>query len=482
MKRIIAWVFLLFMLINCNLFAQEITWASMLLKQTKKFESDNNLASFAIGVPSIYPDTNLYSNYDPYCEGFLLMFKNTSKLNTIRVGYTTPTKAQQLILGGVFNPGTIVKVSALLEDGREKILYTFNEKNSIVKFNNYHIFFEACTIMELEITFNHMFINKWNLLKGIGLANWNEPLEITAFEGDITGRKIIKQSVDGDFKKDGCYIFAPKISTNGQRVYFVKECPNSDNGQDIWYADIDDLGKWNEPKNIGFPLNNSSHNYVASAGSSFLLVGNKYKPDGSYGGEGVSITKSDSLGKWMVPKEVAIPDYINNNEHSNFFMTDEQDILIIAAEDDRSFGDLDLYVSLKDDQSGKWSKSINLGEQINTTFSEDYPYLAKDGVTLYFSSKGHIGYGGYDIYMTKRLDDTWKNWTKPINLGSQINTKTDDKSFVISSDGTHAYLNSQETDNLGIYKIDLSPEFYQINEKPIVKVTGSKKPMRFEVK
>ena len=87
--------------------------------------------------------------------------------------------------------------------------------------------------------------------------------------------------------------------------------------------------------------------------------------------------------------------------------------------------------------------------------------------------------------MTKRLDDTWKNWSKPVNLGPLINTSSDDKGFIISSDGTHAYLNSASVDkvnSIDIFKISLPEEFYQMGEHNIVKVTNLKSPMRFEVK
>jgi len=66
------------------------------------------------------------------------------------------------------------------------------------------------------------------------------------------------------------------------------------------------------------------------------------------------------------------------------------------------------------------TKPVNMGSVINTEFEESSPFLANDMKTLYFASKGHNGYGGYDIYVTERLDESWTNWSAPKNLGHAI--------------------------------------------------------------
>ncbi len=84
-------------------------------------------------------------------------------------------------------------------------------------------------------------------------------------------------------------------------------------------------------------------------------------------------------------------------------------------------GDQDLYVSFYNDAHKSWSEPLNLGAQINTHLAETAPYLAADDKTLYFASDGYLGYGGFDLYVTRRLDDTWTNWSTPENLGMVIN-------------------------------------------------------------
>lgn len=102
-------------------------------------------------------------------------------------------------------------------------------------------------------------------------------------------------------------------------------------------------------------------------------------------------------------------------------------------------GNSDIYVCLKD-KNGKWGKIINLGSVINTPYGEYSPVLASDMKTLYFCSDGHYGLGGTDLFMSKRLsEDSWTEWSEPVNLGRNINTCYDDNNLFIASDGKRAF-------------------------------------------
>ncbi|MFL5752237.1 MAG: OmpA family protein, partial [Bacteroidia bacterium] len=92
---------------------------------------------------------------------------------------------------------------------------------------------------------------------------------------------------------------------------------------------------------------------------------------------------------------------------------------------------------------------------VNTFADETSPYLASDGKTLYFSTAGHTGYGKNDIFITHRLDDTWKHWTEPENLGPKINTPGWDAYYTVPASGNSAYLVStyMENGSLDIFKI-----------------------------
>jgi outer membrane protein OmpA-like peptidoglycan-associated protein len=87
---------------------------------------------------------------------------------------------------------------------------------------------------------------------------------------------------------------------------------------------------------------------------------------------------------------------------------------------------------------------MNIGSVVNSYNNESSPFLASDDRSLYFSSNGHPGYGSNDIFMTKRLDDTWLNWSAPKNLGPEINSAEWDAYYTLPASGNYAYLISYE--------------------------------------
>ncbi|MDX2195984.1 MAG: hypothetical protein NW207_06165 [Cytophagales bacterium] len=466
----------------------DVYWAHDLTDFNKKYQSDNNYANMCLGVPSIYPDTNLYNDFDVYTEGYILHFDNKEKKNYIKVSFPNPVYATQLVIGGVFNSGSISNIDIFTKENNPKNVYKSDGKKSIVKFRDFNIFFDPVNITSVRIEFDHRFINKWNVIKGIGLLASAEKFILHPHELEL--KNIKKQLVDENINQSECYQFAPKISPDGKTLFFVRDCNESKTGQDIYYYSLNDEGRWEGPYNIGKPVNNKSHNFVASVGqnSNFILLGNQYNANGEYLDEGVSRSHRTPGGKWGMPENIFIPEYKNYHDLVNYFMSGDEKTLIIAAQDERSLGELDLYVSMYDATGKKWSKPVHMGKDINTPYIEDYPYLASDGQTLYFCSKGHIGYGGYDIFMSKRLDDTWNKWSPPVNLGPAINSKTDDYGWSISSEGDTGYYSSvsiNDTEHsMDLFKVNLPADLKQ-NPFNFVKVNVNnsfKKSYQFEVK
>ena len=115
------------------------------------------------------------------------------------------------------------------------------------------------------------------------------------------------------------------------------------------------------------------------------------------------------------------------------------------------YGGKDIYRSKKE-KNGKWSTAINLGPSVNTEFDEDAPFIHPDMHTLYFSSTGHNTIGGYDVFSSSQTE-TDNDWTEPTNLGYPLNTTSDDIGFVISADGNNAYLASSHDNKFGKYDI-----------------------------
>ncbi|HOU97680.1 MAG TPA: OmpA family protein [Bacteroidales bacterium] len=126
--------------------------------------------------------------------------------------------------------------------------------------------------------------------------------------------------------------------------------------------------------------------------------------------------------------------------------------------DDPNTQTSDIWMS-KQDENGNWLPAKNLGPIINTTGNEKSPFIHSDSKTLYFSSDGHYGVGGYDIYYSKMLPDG--KWSEPKNIGYPINTENDEIGFIVSTNGKKAYFSSNKlSDSKGydIYSFDLYDE------------------------
>jgi outer membrane protein OmpA-like peptidoglycan-associated protein len=152
--------------------------------------------------------------------------------------------------------------------------------------------------------------------------------------------------------------------------------------------------------------------------------------------------------------------------------------IYFASDRPGGYGGIDLYVTKKDPLTGQWGLPQNLGPAINTSGDEKTPFIHSDSETLYFSSTGHFGFGDYDIFFTRR--DEKGNWTEPENIGSPINGNTDDTGFFVSSDSKTGYFfsyNEGKVSGRGIGKWDLfSFELYaEARPNQIAFVKGSVK-------
>jgi hypothetical protein len=146
-----------------------------------------------------------------------------------------------------------------------------------------------------------------------------------------------------------------------------------------------------------------------------------------------------------------VNDY-NVSDHGNVYVSLKSGIIISAVQRCETFGGRDLYVSFWDGE--KAGEPINMGAIINSEYEESSPFLDTDNKTLYFASKGHHGYGGYDIYVTERLDDSWTNWSEPRNLGPAVNGQMDDEFFSVTHCGKYAIFSRQvNVHNSDLYKI-----------------------------
>ncbi|MFH1160683.1 MAG: OmpA family protein [bacterium] len=130
-------------------------------------------------------------------------------------------------------------------------------------------------------------------------------------------------------------------------------------------------------------------------------------------------------------------------------------VLFFVSDRPGGYGGYDIYKTVKD-ADGRWTAPINLGPLINTTGNEKSPFIHPDGKTLYFSSDGWMGLGGYDIFYSRLQDDG--AFRKPENLGYPINSPDDEVGFFVSTDGTRGFFASNKLKGKGgwdLYSFDL---------------------------
>jgi outer membrane protein OmpA-like peptidoglycan-associated protein len=214
--------------------------------------------------------------------------------------------------------------------------------------------------------------------------------------------------------------------------------------QDIWYSTLNDDKTWSKALLFPEPINNSVNNALCgiSLNGKSILLNNVYGKDGQME-KGVSMSFLLRTGDWSFPKALKIQNFKNKSEYSEYSLAPNGKILLMTTEMKDSFGEKDIYVSFwKNDDT--WTEPLNIGSVVNTGESESTPFVAPDGVTMYFSSSGHLGYGKNDIFLTRRLDDSWTKWSEPENLGPIVNTPQWDGYFSVSAQGDYAYFSSVE--------------------------------------
>ncbi|MFN8394068.1 MAG: OmpA family protein [Bacteroidia bacterium] len=241
----------------------------------------------------------------------------------------------------------------------------------------------------------------------------------------------------------------PRLSPDDQMMYFVRyQHPSNQGGraggQDIWYSRHLPDGSWEAAQNAGAILNNQHHNFVGAVvdGGATLLLGNTYGTTPEEIGPGIALSRR-SGDVWTPPvtvfQDLIVPD---KSRYLDFYCTPDQKVMLLSlATQGKSE---DLYVAFKSGAQN-WTEPKSLGSIINTTGFETGPFLSADTKRLFFASNGHGGQGEADIFMAERLDDSWVNWSEPVNLGPELNTAGFDGHFIMDSRGEMAYFVSGPT-------------------------------------
>ena len=281
--------------------------------------------------------------------------------------------------------------------------------------------------------------------------------------------------------------FAPLQSpTFDDRVYFSAsrddaagglrnaECkPDPKNGYyftDIYFTEIDGTD-WKTPTRIDNDLINTSHHEllldIVNQGKTLIF----YRSLNGFSGDIIVDTfKTGDETRTVINPKLVSPMKPELGDNSLYFFNDT--ILIFAARGTEGFGGLDLYYSIQ--ENGVWGEPKNMGKNVNSSYDETAPYLAKDGRTLYFSSNSTASMGGYDVFKASFDEDSLR-FRPAENLGKPINSPGDDMYFRLSPDGLGAYFCSNRKESFG------GRDIYSALFKTHQKVQNPSNPISFHL-
>jgi len=269
--------------------------------------------------------------------------------------------------------------------------------------------------------------------------------------------------------------YVPVISLDETTLYFTSKRKNSQDDsldanknylEDIYVSNFKD-NAWQNAVNLGAPVNSKTNDacVALSPDGERMIV---YRTSENIVSGDLYLSRKGPNNSWQAPEK--LPEIINSPyiETSACFSMDTSEIFF-SSNRPGGYGGKDLY-RIRKLPNQNWSQAYNLGPTVNTTYDEDAPFLHPDGVSLYFSSKGHNSMGAYDIFSCY-YDPETTSFSAPENLAYPINDINDDIFFVVSVDGKRGYYSSEKEDSYGhtdIYKIDT-----RFKSRDIVVQTGT---------
>ena len=357
------------------------------------------------------------------------------------------------------------KALPFLEKSVQNVSHNYNPEDPKEKKAPELAYYSLGVAYRLAYRFNEAitFFNKFKDIVGTRNQVLTKDLE-KQVEINFNAIEFTKDSISVSIKNLGDSInsiypdYSPVISADESTLIFTSRRLGSTGGEktdndqfleDIYFCNKKTDGTWSSAKSIGTSINTfgSEANISLSADGQQLYV---YR-DVNGGDIYYSNLEGDTWsGLLPLSSNINTPDW---ETHASLSL-DGKTLYFVSNKKEGSYGGRDIWQSVKL-PNGQWSIPINAGPQINTKEDEEAPFLHPDGVTFFFSSKGHKNMGGFDIF--KSVKDKNGNWSSPENLKYPINTPDDDIFYVQSTDGKRGYFSSIRNNGFGgkdIYTIN----------------------------
>jgi len=277
--------------------------------------------------------------------------------------------------------------------------------------------------------------------------------------------------------------YFPVLTADQQELFFTRRLTGlGDDDEDLVVSRKDAQGRWYSPVSISKNINskfNEGTCTISADGRKLIFT----SCTGRRGYGSCDLFESTKVGNdWSEP--VNLGPLVNSYDwESQPSLSADGRTLYFVSDRKGGFGRRDIWYSVQDDK-GVWTKAQNLGTPINTVYEEYSPFIHVNGKTLYFASNGLVGFGGFDIYYSEKLES---GWSFPENMGGPVNNHEDQFSLFITADGRKGYYSHEEMTASGIpmgrlYEVQI-PENQQVKFKSnYVKGTVKDKKTRKELK
>ena len=234
--------------------------------------------------------------------------------------------------------------------------------------------------------------------------------------------------------------YAPILSPDGSLLLYSEVGNHANYGQtdlaDIWICQYLGENQWSRPVNAGMPINSDKNDQCLAINLDenelYLLL------EDENGKKSIAQSKL-SFRSWSTPQNMLIEPWDSAFQIQHGFVSnDGQTLLLCLTRSDSTQRRSDIYVAQREGDL-LWKNLQSLGPIINTSGNERSAFLAADGQTLYFATNGRLGFGGLDLYMSRRAANSWTEWSTPVNLGSNFNSEHDEWGFYTSVIGERAW-------------------------------------------